>query len=96
MACALIPLVGLAILIPAFALLRLVLVDAQSAFQLLGTALLIWRQVPFALLLAQGFEFLPQGIVTRPGRIVRLSHGGSSMSCPGTGAPPHQITTAVA
>jgi len=33
MACALIPLVGLAILIPAFALLRPVLVDAQSAFQ---------------------------------------------------------------
>jgi hypothetical protein len=57
--------VDLAILLPPFAHLRPVLVDAQPAFQLLGAALLLRRRVPFALLLAQGFRFLLQGIVTR-------------------------------
>ena len=70
MACALLVLVVLAMLISPFALLRPALVDAQPAFQLLGAALLVRRQVPFALLFAQGFEFFPQGVVTRPGRIV--------------------------
>jgi hypothetical protein len=81
MACALflVLLVGLVILIP-FAHLRPVFVNAQPAFQLLGAALLLRRRMPFALLLAQGFKFLLQGVVTRPGRIVRVSHGGSSLS----------------
>jgi hypothetical protein len=46
-------LVGLAILVPAFAHLRPVLVDAQPAFQLLGAALLFRGRVAFALLFAQ-------------------------------------------
>src|SRR5262245_942772 len=57
--------VGLTIVLPAFAHLRPVLVDAQPAFQFLGAALLLRRRVPFALLFAQGFKFLLQGIVTR-------------------------------
>jgi hypothetical protein len=51
-------LVGLAILIAAFAYLRPVLVDAQPTFQLFGAALLLRRRVPFALLFAQGIKFL--------------------------------------
>ena len=73
-------LVGLAILIAAFAYLRPVLVDAQPTFQLFGAALLLRRRVSFALLFAQGIKFLLQGVVTRPGRIVRVSHRGSSLS----------------
>src|SRR5689334_20470470 len=63
MACALllVLLVGLAILIPAFAHLRPVLVDTQPALQLLGATLLLWRRVPFALLFAQRIKFLLQG-----------------------------------
>ena len=82
MACAflVVLLAGLAILIPAFAHLRSVLVDAQPAFQLLSAALLLRRRVPLALLFAQGFKCLLQGVITRPGRIVRVSHGGSSLS----------------
>jgi hypothetical protein len=88
MAAVLLLLVVLAILFPAFALLRPVLVDAQPALELLDAALLVRRQVPFALLFAQGFEFLLQGIITRPGRIVRISHGRTSMSCRGRQAIP--------
>jgi hypothetical protein len=72
--------VGLAILVSAFALLGAVLIDAQPAFQLLGAALLFGRFVPFALLLAQGLKFVLQGIVARPGLIVRVTHGGSSLT----------------
>ena len=50
MASVLLLLFVLAILFPAFALLRPVL-------ELLDAALLVRRQVPFALLFAQGFEF---------------------------------------
>src|SRR5690348_16929229 len=79
-------------MLPPFAHLRPVLVDAQTAFQLLGAALLLRRRVPFALLLAQGFKFLLQGIVTRPGRLVRVSHGGSSLSFPGGAILPSDRT----
>lgn len=53
MTCALllVLLVGLPIPISAFAHLGAVLVDTQPAFQLLGTALLLGRRVPFPLLL---------------------------------------------
>src|SRR5271156_1409656 len=90
MACALLLVlaVGLGILIAAFAHLRPVLVDAQPTFQLFGAALLLRRRVPFALLFAQGFKFLLEGVVTRPGRIVRVSHGGSSLSSRDGGDPP--------
>src|SRR5271169_4416902 len=88
-------LVGFAILIPVFAHLRPVLVDAQPAFQLLGAALLLGRRVPFTLLFAQGFKFLLQGVVTRPGRIVRVSHSKSSLSSRG-GRFSHQIAPAAA
>jgi len=88
-------LVGLAILIPAFAHLCPVLVDAQAAFQLLGAALLLRSRVPFTLLFAQGFKFLLQSVVTRPGRIVRVSHGESSLSS-GGGRSSHQIALATA
>ena len=54
-------LVRLAIVVPAFAYLFPVLVDAQPAFQLLGAALLLRRRVPLAFLFAQGFKFLLQG-----------------------------------
>jgi hypothetical protein len=74
--------VGLAIPVPAFAYLGVVLIDAKPAFQFLGAALLLGRLVAFALLLAQGLKFRLQGVVTRPGRIVRVSHGGSSSSSP--------------
>jgi hypothetical protein len=70
MASVLLLLVVLVMLIPPFALFRPALVDVQPALQLLDAALLIRRQVPFALLFAQGIEFLLQGVVTRPGRIV--------------------------
>ena len=60
MACALllVLLFGLAILVPAFAHLRPVLVDAQPVFQLLGAAPLLRGRVPLALLFAQEFKFL--------------------------------------
>jgi hypothetical protein len=73
-------LVVLAILFPAIALLRPLLVDAQPALELLDAALLVRRQVPFALLFAQGFEFPLQGVITRPGRFGRIGHGRTSMS----------------
>jgi hypothetical protein len=52
-ACALLVVVVPAILLPALAYLRPVLVDPQPVFQLLGPALLVRRRVPFALLLVQ-------------------------------------------
>ena len=87
--------VGLAIMVPAFAFLGAVLVDAQPTFQLLGAALLLGRFVPLALLLTQGLKFLLQGIVTRPGRIVRVTHGGSSLASSAAG-PSYQIAPAAA
>jgi hypothetical protein len=74
--------VGLAIPVPAFAFGGAVLVDAEPAFQFLGAALLLGRLVPGTLLLAQGLKFLLQGVITRPGRIVWVSHGGFSLSSP--------------
>src|SRR5580692_12792270 len=88
-------LVGFAIVLPAFAHLRPVLVDAQPAFQLLGTALLLRRGVPFAFLLAQGFKFLLQGVITRPGRVVRVRHGAPPCH-PGAGRSSYQIAPAAA
>src|ERR1700677_285876 len=88
-------LVGLAIMLPAFAHLLPVLVDAQPAFQLLGAALLLRRRVPLAFLFAQGFKFLLQGVITRPGRLVRVSHGGPPCH-PGAGRSSHQIAPAPA
>jgi DNA-binding CsgD family transcriptional regulator len=70
--------VGLAILGSVFAHLGPVLIDVQPAFQLLGAALFLGRLVPFSLLLAQGLEFGLQGLIPRPGRIVRVTHAGSS------------------
>lgn len=67
----------LAIALPALAHLGRVLVGVQPPLQLLDTALLAGRGVTFALLLAQRVEFLLQGIVTRPRRIVRVVHGGA-------------------
>ncbi len=66
--------VFLAIVLAAIAHLGPVLIDAQPAFQLLGAALLLRRRVPFALLLAQRVELGLEGVVTRPGRLVRVSH----------------------
>jgi hypothetical protein len=74
-ACAFVPVVDPAILIPAFLHLGAVLVDAKPAFQLLGPAPLLVRGVPFALLLPQGLQFFLQRIVTWPRRIVRVGHG---------------------
>src|ERR1700677_158388 len=94
MACALflVLAVGLAILLPAFMHLCPVLVDTQPAFQLLGATLLLRRRMPFALLFAQGFKLLPQGVVTRPGRIVRVSHDDSSLSSLGGAILPSDRT----
>ena len=50
------------------------LVGVQPSLELLGSALLVGRRVPFALLLAQGLKFLLDGMVTRPGRIVGIGH----------------------
>src|ERR1700683_2857246 len=69
--------VGLAILFPPLAHFGPVLVDVQPVLQLLGTALLLRRRVPFSLLLVQRVEFLLQGVATRPGRILGVRHGGS-------------------
>ena len=77
--------VGLAIPVPAFAFLGIVLVHAQPTFQLLGAALLLGRLVPLAL--AQGLKFLLQGVVTRSGRIARVTYGGSSLAS-WQGGPP--------
>jgi len=79
--------VGLAIPVPAFAFLGIVLVHAQPTFQLLGAALLLERLVPLALALAQGLKFLLQGVVTRSGRIARVTYGGSSLAS-WQGGPP--------
>ena len=68
--------VRLAILFPAVAHLGRLLVDVQPALKLLGAALLLRRRVPFALLLVQRVEFLLQGVVARPGRIIGVSQGG--------------------
>jgi hypothetical protein len=70
--------VGLAILGPVFAHLGPVLIDVQPVFQLLGAALLLGRLVSLSLLLAQGLKFGLQGLIPRPGRIVRVTHAGSS------------------
>jgi len=64
-----------AVLFPAFSYLRPVLVNAQAALQFLGAALLPGSRMTLALLLAQRFGLLPQGIVPRAGRLVRASHG---------------------
>jgi hypothetical protein len=66
--------VGLAIVLPALAHLGPVLIDAQPALQLLGAALLLRRRVPFALLLAQRVKFRLESFVTRPGRLIGVSH----------------------
>src|ERR1700722_17930778 len=66
--------VGLAVLLAALAHLGPVLIDAQPALQLLGAALLLRRRVPFALLLVQRVEFLPEGVVTRTRRLIGISH----------------------
>jgi hypothetical protein len=68
--------VRLAILFLAVAYLGRLLVGVQPALKLLGAALLLRRRVPFALLLVQRVEFLLQGVVARPGRIIGVSHGG--------------------
>ncbi len=57
--------VCLAILLPALAHLGPVLIDAQPALQLLGAPLFLRRRVPFALLLVQRIEFLPESVITR-------------------------------
>jgi Bacterial archaeo-eukaryotic release factor family 2 len=67
--------VGLAVLFAALANLSPVLIDAQPALQLLGAALFLRRRVPLALLLTQRVEFRLQGVVTRAGRFVGISHG---------------------
>ena len=64
----------LAILLSALPHLGPVFIDVQPAFQLLGPALLLRRRVPFALLLAQRIEFRLEGVVTRPGRLIGVSH----------------------
>jgi hypothetical protein len=66
--------VCLAILLPALSHLGPVLIHTQAALQLLGAALLLRRRVPFALLLAQRIEFLLESLVTRPGRLIGISH----------------------
>jgi hypothetical protein len=66
--------VCLAILLPAVAHLGSVLIDPQMALELLGAALLLRRRVALALLLVQRVEFLLQGIITRPGRFIGVSH----------------------
>jgi hypothetical protein len=66
--------VCLAIFLAAVAHLSPVLVDAQPVLQLLCTALLFWRRVPFALLLVQRVELLLKSVVTRPGRLIGVSH----------------------
>jgi hypothetical protein len=55
-----------------------VLIDVQPVFQLLGAALFLGRLVPLPLLLAQGLELGLQGLIPRPGRIVRVAQAGSS------------------
>src|SRR5215472_1495425 len=64
--------IRVAVALTALADLGRVLVCVQPALELLGSALLVWRRVPFALLLAQGLKFLLDGVVTRPGRIVTI------------------------
>ena len=56
-----------AVLFPAFPYLRPVLVNAQTALQFLGAALLPGSRMTLALLFAQRFELLLQGIVPRAG-----------------------------
>jgi len=64
-----------AVLFPAFPYLRPVLVNVQTALQFFGAALLLGSRMTLALLFAQRFELLLQGIVPRAGRLVRDSHG---------------------
>src|ERR1700757_866866 len=64
-----------AVLFPAFPYLCPMLVNAQTALQFLGPALLLGSRMTLALLFAQRFELLLQGIVPRTGRLVRVSHG---------------------
>jgi hypothetical protein len=72
--------VRLAILLPALSHLGPVLVHPQPALQLLGAALLLRRRVPFALLLSQRIEFLLEGVITWPGRLIGVSHSRFSSS----------------
>jgi hypothetical protein len=65
---------GFAIMFLALARLGRALIGVQSALQFRGAALLLRGGVPFAFLLAQGVELGLQGIITRPGRIVGVSH----------------------
>ena len=60
-----------AVLLPAFPYLCPMLVNAQTALQFLGAALLLGSRMTLALLFAQRFELLLQGIVPRAGRLVR-------------------------
>jgi hypothetical protein len=68
--------VRVAVVLTALADLGCVLIGVQTALELLGSALLAGRGMPFALLLAQGLKFLLDGVVTRPGRIVGIGHRG--------------------
>ncbi len=64
----------LAFPLPELLLLGRVLIGAQPTLQQLSATLLLRRRVPFALLLAERVEFLLQGVITRPGRLVGVSH----------------------
>jgi len=65
----------LAIGFPALAYLGLMLIGVQPTLKLLGAALLLRRRMPLTFLLVERVEFFLQGVVTRPGRFVRISHG---------------------
>ena len=84
-----------AVLFPAFPYLRPVLVNVQTALQFLGAALLLGSRMTLALLFAQRFELLLQGIVPRAGRSSGLvmvhylpsSYGERSFPSDRTSAP---------
>jgi hypothetical protein len=88
--------VGVAVVFLTLADLGCVLVGVQPAFQQLGTALLAGRRVPLLLLLAQRVKFLLEGIVTRPGRIMGVSHGGVLLVFRRAGRSFHEIAARAA
>jgi hypothetical protein len=78
---------GFAIMFPTLARLGPTLVGAKPTLQFRRAALFLRRGMSFAFLLAQGIELGLQGIITRPGRIVGVSHIGFLLS----GCPIYQI-----